>query len=156
MFSQSKLGFFSKGEKKGGSGAYNWGSADVREDFENLENQEPWEEEGNNDDNTLTFDEYFQKNGQSEIRQQTNEAKSKISNDQLLQAIGKATPLQSRKDRGTDDYPESQGKRRGENHKVSLKKDHSNLLGIGSDIPSSETQKDQKGKRPQETKVISY
>ena len=142
----------------------------MREDFE-MPDQEPEDfdqDEGNNEDNTLTFEEYSQKSGQNGIHQPLNEAKVKITDEQLLQALGKATPLPSRKDSEMDNHTESPGKKRPKNQKMNMKTDHMNLLGksyanyfcaylckylVGFETPDEGTQS-KKTQDKRESKVI--
>ena len=133
-----KLAYFRKREKKGGNGARNWGSKNVNEDFEKLEkeNQESTtdEEEDNKNDNTLTFDEYLEKNGQANIHQQLNETKVKVTEGQLLEEVGKATQLQSRKERSIDDYAETSSKKLHKTHNIKMKAEYAGLLGKSNRI----------------------
>lgn len=128
-----------KKEKKGGGGAFNWGTNSVKEDFERAVNddfEQQFEPETEDtlpvSENAVTFDEYIGKTGTSEIHQKVNELKEKITEDELIKDIGKAVPFKG--EEVDDDRKEiQQTKIPGEDYHMSMQTLNADLLGFQVD-----------------------
>jgi len=130
---------FSGKPKKGGAGKGNWGKATEGEaaveekagEEETTETQQPAEEEKP----TLTLQEYYEQHRFAQDEQEVNEAKAKITSDQLLKELGKATALKSKNQEKNDDY--RVGKKKGRldvDHHAGLATEHADLLGSQPDL----------------------
>jgi len=123
---------FDKKPKKGGAGKYNTGT--VKDELKGgevegeLGGEESLEEEAPKDEG-MTLEEYYRKQGLAEENTQLNEAKSKITAEQLLKEIGTAKPLQSRAKTQVDDKEVTKKKNTGD-HVVGLNTEHADLLGF--------------------------
>mmetsp|Transcript_72312 Transcript_72312/g.84008 ORF Transcript_72312/g.84008 Transcript_72312/m.84008 type:complete len:285 (+) Transcript_72312:19-873(+) len=144
-----------KKEKRGGGGVHNWGTNSVKEDFErpiNYDVEEQLEREEEADilpvsENAVTFDEYIEKSGKAEIHQKVNELKEKITEEQLIKEIGKATPVKSEEVDDRKEHPQT--KVPGENYHMSMQTLNADLLGfkVESTVeePKEETTKEKAG-----------
>ena len=84
--------------------------------------------EGSEEDNTITLNDYLSKTGGAETKQQVNDVKTKITDDQLKKELGKATLLETRKDKKNDDYTETV-KKNLTSPVVVMNTEHADLLG---------------------------
>jgi len=84
---------------------------------------------------TLTLQEYYEQQRFAQEDQEVNEAKAKITSDQLLKELGKATALKSKNQEKNDDH--RVGKKKGHldvDHHAGLATEHANLLGNHPDL----------------------
>lgn len=146
---------FDKREKKGGSGPHNWG--DYRQDrkFNDRNDRDNEEQEAapqEEEDKTITFEEYSQRAGQ-QTKQQKNETKAKISDDQLLKELGKATKLETRKQREINEHQKTHVKRSAEEHNVVPNTEFADILGFrtGFKIYDDSAPRKPRGPRPDGT-----
>jgi hypothetical protein len=121
--------------KKGGAGKGNWGKATEGEAA--TEERVAGEEEGTEaqpvveEKPSLTLQEYYEQQRFAQEEQEVNEAKAKITSDQLLKELGKATALKSKNQEKNDDH--RVGKKKGRldvNHHAGLATEHGDLLGF--------------------------
>ncbi len=120
-----------KHDKKGGAGRFNKGTFkdDLRATKEGEREEGSHEEDSpkEEEDRTVTWDDYLSKNT-SEAKQQVNDAKLKITDDQLKKELGKATLLQTRKDVKIDEHAETRKKEKNA-PVVGMNTEHADLLG---------------------------
>jgi hypothetical protein len=119
--------------KKAGAGKGNWGNfkedRKVNEEGEEVESPEVQEEEEKPEGKTLA--EYLASRGQTQSQAQVNEAKSKITSEQLMKEVGKATLLKNRVQQEIDDKKAGTKKGRLDvDHHASINTEHSELLGF--------------------------
>jgi len=118
--------------KKSGTGKGNWGNfkedrkaGEEGEDTETPEVQEEEKPEG------ITLSEYFANRNVATSQPQVNEAKSKITSEQLMKEVGKATVLKTRAQQEIDD--KNVGKKKDKlniNHHAGINSEHANLLNF--------------------------
>lgn len=126
---------FSKKEKKDGRGKGNWGnfkddSKRTKEETDDTQEVKPSTTE--EEDKTITFDEYLGRNT-TQTNKIVNDVKAKISDEQLKKELGKATLLETRKTIKNDDKQETYKK----NEAVvitGMNTEHANLLGNYIDL----------------------
>ena len=128
---------FSGKPKKGGAGKGNWGKATEGEATAEVqaEGEETAEVQAEEEKPSLTLQEYYEQHRFAQDEQEVNEAKAKITSDQLLKELGKATALKSKNQEKNDDY--RVGTKKGHlnvDHHAGLATEHANLLGNSLDI----------------------
>lgn len=134
---------FEKKDKKGGAGRFNKGN--YKDDIKRKEGEKeefsgdeesPKEEE----DTTVTWDDYLAKTASGETKQQVNDTKLKVTDDQLKKELGKATLLQTRKDVQIDEHTETVKKGK-TGTVVGMNTEHAELLGFRTGFKTFDTTK---------------
>jgi hypothetical protein len=135
--------------KKAGAGKGNWGNykedrkptGEEGEEVESTEVQEEEKPEG------ITLAEYLANRGATSSQPLVNEAKSKITSEQLMKEVGKATLL---KQQEIDD--KIIGQKKGKlnvNHHASINTEHSELLGFRTGFVEREYKERSRDDAPQ-------
>jgi len=126
--------------KKGGAGRGNWGN--FKEDKRTNEDQreapagegeEATEEKAQEEEKPagITLSEYYQQHRQAQNEPQINEAKAKITSEQLTKDLGNATALVTRAQHQVDDRKVGKKKDRLDvNHHAAINSEHANLLNF--------------------------
>lgn len=124
-----------KRPKKAGGGKYNVGTIKDELQAGEIAGEQGAEEanvEEAEKDTSITLAEYYQLKGysQEESQKQVNEAKSKVTQQELLKEIGTAKPLQSRAQTKVDENLVNQKKKIVAEHAVGINTEHADLLGF--------------------------
>lgn len=128
----SGTGINDRKPKKGGAGKFGLGTIkdEIKEGEVAVEGGNESPEAETEKDTGITLEEYYKlKGGVSQEERQINEAKAKVTQQELLKEIGTAKPLQSRAQQKVDDDKVVNLKKKNQaDHSVTINTEHADLL----------------------------
>jgi hypothetical protein len=117
--------------KKGGAGKGNWGKSGEEKTAEEGAEEETEEVQEEEKPEGITLQEYYSKQNLAQNQPKVNEAKAKITSEQLIKELGNSTLLKSRQTQQVDDRKVGKKKDRLDvNHHAAITTDHADLLGF--------------------------